>query len=117
MTQIELIQADRKTRLEDVIVASVSTNGGSHVPEEEPDANILEHFLYFPDEMKAAEAATRLRTRGWTVQVSLSGGPKKWFVFATEHWPNEERFEQTRLELEQLAEELGRCYDGWGRPG
>ena len=90
------------------------TNGhGAH----DWESDFREHFLYFPEKSKADLAAARLRTKGWTVQIDQAAPGEDWLVLATDHWPNEEKFERERLELERLAEELGGRYDGYGGPG
>src|SRR2546423_8097964 len=96
---------------------SMGTNGKDYPPEQAPDSNLLEHFLYFPEKSHAETAGERLRAKGWTVKIARAASSTDWLVLATEYWPNEEKFEQTRQELESLAEELGGRYDGWGGPG
>jgi len=91
------------------------TNG--HTPEPEWEFNFREHFLYFPNKAVADVAATRLRAKGWAVEVSRAAVRDDWLVLATDHWPNEEKFESEWQELHRLAEELGGEYDGYGGPG
>lgn len=91
------------------------TNGNTSEPEWEFD--FRDHFLYFPKRSSADAAAERLRAKGWMVKVARAVGREDWLVMATDHWPNEEKFESEWRELEQLAEELGGEYDGYGGPG
>lgn len=93
----------------------MSTNG--HAPEPEWEFNFREHFLYFPDKAAANKAAARLIAKGWEVKVERAVGRVDWLVLATDHWPNEEKFESEWQELHRLAEELGGEYDGYGGPG
>jgi hypothetical protein len=93
----------------------VSTNGNTGEPEWEID--FRDHFFYFPDRTNADAAAKRLLAKGWTAQVAPSPDGQEWSVFATELAPREEDFEATRLEMENMAEESGGRYDGWGGPG
>ena len=93
----------------------MSANGRSPDPEWEFD--FRDHFFYFPERSSADAAAKRLRAKGWTVNVSRAVGREDWLVLATDHWPNEEKFESEWQEMQQLAEELGGEYDGYGGPG
>ena len=95
----------------------MGTNGKNYPPEQAPDSNLLEHFLYFPEKSHAETAGERRRAEGWTVKNACTASSTDRSVHATEYWPNEEKFEQTRQELESLAEELDGRYDGWGGPG
>ena len=42
----------------------MGTNGKDHPPEQMPDSNLLEHFLYFPEKSQAEKAGERLRAKG-----------------------------------------------------
>lgn len=74
----------------------------------------LEHFLYFPNETHAKEAAKRIEAKGWPVEVRKGADGENWLVLAKQPAPISEAIDETREELERLAEELDGEYDGWG---
>src|SRR5437763_7241527 len=100
-----------------MMLGFMGANGKDQPAEEARDSNLLEHFLDFPEKAHAETAGERLRAKGCTVKIARAASSTDWLVLPTEYWPNEEKFEQTRQELESLAEDLGGRYDGWGGPG
>jgi hypothetical protein len=74
----------------------------------------LDHYLYFPKKSDAQKAATRLREKGWTVEVRKGGDGENWLTLAKQPAPIEEDIGEIREELERLADDLGGEYDGWG---
>jgi hypothetical protein len=81
------------------------------------DTDFIEHFLYFPLKSNAERVDERLRAKGWRVQVTRGADEQNWLVFATQLSPIEDELEKLWQELTSLAEEFGREYDGYGRPG
>jgi hypothetical protein len=74
----------------------------------------LEHFLYFPKQTQAKEAARRIEARGWRVEVRRGADGVNWLVLAKQPVSTSDDVEKTRSELERLAGELHGEYDGWG---
>jgi hypothetical protein len=76
------------------------------------------HYLYFPGELSARDAAQVVRAAGWSLQQvaeSAAGGPE-WVVIAERHdavtSPDEVR--SARLFFEGVASTHGPGeYDGW----
>jgi hypothetical protein len=80
----------------------------------QPKPDFLDHYLYFPKKPDAQKAATRLREKGWTVEVRKGGDGESWLTLAKQPAPIEEDIGEIREELERLADDLGGEYDGWG---
>lgn len=76
--------------------------------------SVLDHYLYFPEKTQAEEAAQRLRTKGWQVQVRVGADGENWLALAKQPAPIDEESGDVRDELESLAKELHGEYDGWG---
>jgi len=73
----------------------------------------VDHFLYFSKQGNAGQAAERLKSGGWSVEVRMGADQKNWLVLAKQPAPVED-IEQTREQLERLADEFHGEYDGWG---
>ena len=76
------------------------------------------HYLYFPTEEAADEAAEALRAAGYevAVQPSAAGSASRnpWLALATiEAVVNEATVDQTRALMEGIAARGGGEYDGW----
>jgi len=80
----------------------------------QPEARFIDHYLYFPKRHNAEQAADQLRTEGWIVELRMGADGKNWLVLAKQPAPIEESIGDVRDKLEDLAEELGGEYDGWG---
>lgn len=74
----------------------------------------IEHFLYFPKESLAREAAKRIEVKGWPVEVRMGADGENWLVLARQPAPISRAIDEIREELERLAENLHGEYDGWG---
>lgn len=81
---------------------------------QQPEARFIDHYLYFPKRHNAEQAADQLRTQGWIVELRMGADGKNWLVLAKQPAPIEESIGDIRDKLEDLAEELGGEYDGWG---
>jgi len=81
---------------------------------ERPNANAIDHYLYFSTKREAEEAAKRLRVKGWPVEVRKGADGENWLALARQPTPIEENIDEVREELENLAKELHGEYDGWG---
>lgn len=68
------------------------------------------HFLHFPDEQHARDAAATLATTGRVTEVVRAEDRDDWRVVVTT--PSAD-LADTRRELEQLADGAGGTYDGW----
>lgn len=83
------------------------------VHEEQEQAKVLDHYLYFPERMNAEKAARELRGKGWRAEVKMGADGENWLVLAKQPAPTDD-IEDTRDELERLADNFGGEYDGWG---
>ena len=75
---------------------------------------IIDHYLYFPKKTNAVQAALRLRSKKWTVELRRGGDGNKWLMLAKQPTSSDDDSEAIHDELERLARELGGEYDGWG---
>lgn len=78
------------------------------------EAQCIDHYLYFPQRNNAEKAAERLRSKGWTVDVRMGADGRNWLALAKQPAPIDQDIGDLRDELEELANELGGEYDGWG---
>lgn len=85
----------------------------SYAPAQPADARFIDHYLYFSNKSDAERAAQRLRGRGWAVEVKTGTDNKHWLTLAKQPAPIDD-IEETREQLERLADEFGGEYDGWG---
>lgn len=67
------------------------------------------HFLHFPSEASARNAAARLLTDGLPADVRHSSGSNEWAIVVSSF----EDIPETRARLERIADEFGGSYDGW----
>jgi hypothetical protein len=81
---------------------------------EQPEARFIDHYLYFPKRHNAEQAANQLRAQGWIVELRMGADEKNWLVLAKQPAPIDESIGDIRDKLENLAEEMGGEYDGWG---
>jgi hypothetical protein len=81
------------------------------------NAKSLDHYLFFPDQGDAEQAAIGLRERGWTIEsVSLHLNQQKWLVQARQLGPIE-NLNELQTELDLFADDHHGEYDGWQVPG
>ncbi len=87
---------------------------GYKATEEYPE--YIDHYLYFPAESNAAQAAERLRARGWNTKVCPAAIGTEWLALATQPATGEEDMEDIYSELTAFAAQFDGVYDGWERP-
>jgi hypothetical protein len=76
--------------------------------------HVIEHYLYFPKETAACDAAETLRGEGYEVEVRLGADGVNWLVLASHAvLPAAATVARTTLRLEALASSLSGEYDGW----
>jgi len=76
--------------------------------------HIFSHYLYFPVEKAAAEAAAELRSLGFETEERLSAYGTDWLVLARHKMvPGEQKIVETRRLMTDLACARGGEYDGW----
>lgn len=74
----------------------------------------VSHYLYFPSEAAAREAAATLEEEGYKTEVQPGADNKNWLTLATQDLaPTVQAIASTRSEMESLADSLGGEYDGW----
>ncbi len=75
----------------------------------------IEFFLYFPSEQAANQAAAKIKTKGFNVDVSLSAEGSDWLCYTTKKMiPDLQNFQNIRTYFNKLADSFGGEYDGWG---
>jgi hypothetical protein len=95
--------SDDRAALEQLLHASKS--GVPHV---------VLHYLYFPGESAAAEAAARLRSLGFKTEERLGADGTNWLVLARhEIVPTDETIAAAREVMEDLTRVRDGEYDGW----
>lgn len=106
-------EREEELRLLDVAEAEEKARQGNTSPTG-LDAGTMAHYLYFPKKVSAKTTCSRLRERGFEVEVRRGADGKSWLALARQQAPHSaDRMEGLRDELESLAEELGGEYDGW----
>lgn len=99
-------------RLQDFMEAAAKNE--SQVPGKRPSGERMKHYLYFPKKSNAVEAGERLRSHGFSVEVSKNVTKENWLVLAMKAPPKTgEEMDELRDELESLAARFGGDYDGW----
>jgi hypothetical protein len=72
------------------------------------------HYLYFPVEKAAAEAAAELRSLGLETEEKLGADDTNWLVLVRyEMVPGEQKIIGVRRFMEDLSRAHGGEYDGW----
>lgn len=72
------------------------------------------HFIYIPDQAKAATLAVKLRLDGFDVECRRGAGGIDWLVLACHLMiPDEGAVERLSDHLTALAEAMDGEYDGW----
>lgn len=72
------------------------------------------HYLYFPEEQRAAEAASQLRRLGFTTEERRGADGVNWLVLARHDViPSDDNIVAARQLMEGLAATVGGEYDGW----
>jgi Regulator of ribonuclease activity B len=105
-------EREEEFRLMDIAEGARKRNEVMHTNQGKP--RVLDHYLYFPEKSNAERAAVKLREKGWDVEVRMGPGGENWLALAKQPAPIAEPIEEVRYELEELADELGGQYDGWG---
>jgi Regulator of ribonuclease activity B len=99
-------------RLQDFV--ETAEQNANQVPGKRLSDEPMKHYLYFSKKSNAEEAGDRLRSRGFSVEVSKSAAKENWLVLATIAPPKTgEQIDDLRDELESLATRFGGDYDGW----
>jgi hypothetical protein len=77
-------------------------------------AHVTQHYLYFPEESGAEQAAQWFRSQGFVVEVRRGADGISWLALVKHDEPEgEEALEKLRHEMEAIAERLNGEYDGW----
>jgi len=75
----------------------------------------IEFFLYFPTQIIAEQAASRIRDEGFEVKVEKAAKGDTWLCFATKTMvPKLPALRKIRQDFGSLADSLNGEYDGWG---
>jgi hypothetical protein len=86
----------------------------SREPSQDARLSVVCHYLYFPRESAASQAAAKLRAEGFEVETRLAADGANWLTLAKHRVVSEgESLAATRETMEQLVHRLGGEYDGW----
>jgi Regulator of ribonuclease activity B len=74
----------------------------------------VQHYLYFPTEPEASNAAQILEGEGYGVEVSMGADNINWLVLASSSQVvSPDSVVQFRSRMMEVASSLGGEYDGW----
>src|SRR5215475_4946996 len=73
----------------------------------------LRYFLYFSREKDAKLAGRSLRQMGFSIEINRATDENNWLMLATAPPDSEDKIDETRIELEELAARYDGEYDGW----
>jgi len=91
-----------------------AAQNASQVPGKRPCDEPMKHYLYFPKKSNAEEAGERLRSQGFSVEVSKNAVKENWLVLASKAPPKTgEEMDELRNGMEGLAVQFSGDYDGW----
>lgn len=77
-------------------------------------SHVLRHYLYFPRESAARNAANELCHHGYRTEERLGADGANWLVLARHDIvPTEDAISAARRLMESLAESCNGEYDGW----
>lgn len=81
------------------------------------NAEALDHYFFFSEQIDLDAAAKRLEQRGWTiVSMTLDGTQQKYLLHARQ-LGRVENLQELQTELDLFADEHHGEYDGWQVPG
>src|SRR5438270_1828872 len=81
------------------------------------NADVLDHYFFFPTQASLDAATASLEQRGWTiVSVTLDGTAQKYLLHARQQGRPED-LQELQNELDLFADDHHGEYDGWQVPG